>query len=68
MRIFKSAALLVFALTLATCTQAPAPPPAPVAQPTATNATVNPLFEQSNLIYQAPPFDRIKDSDYKPAI
>ena len=29
---------------------------------------MNPLFEQSNLLYQAPPFDRIKDSDYKPAI
>ncbi|MDP9362016.1 MAG: M3 family metallopeptidase [Acidobacteriota bacterium] len=37
-------------------------------QPAATTATVNPLFEQSTLPFQAPPFDRIKDIDYKPAI
>jgi len=28
----------------------------------------NPFFTQSNLPFQAPPFDKIKDSDYKPAI
>ena len=28
----------------------------------------NPFFEPSNLPFQAPPFDKIKDSDYKPAI
>ncbi|MDP9360558.1 MAG: dipeptidyl carboxypeptidase II, partial [Acidobacteriota bacterium] len=62
-----SKSLIITALlVLAACTQAPAP--APVTQPAATTATVNPLFEQSTLPFQAPPFDRIKDSDYKPAI
>src|SRR3954447_10078549 len=28
----------------------------------------NPFFEKSNLPFKAPPFDRIKDSDYQPAI
>ena len=28
----------------------------------------NPFAEPSSLPYQAPPFDRIKDSDYEPAI
>ena len=28
----------------------------------------NPFAKQSNLPYQAPPFDKIKDSDYQPAI
>lgn len=29
---------------------------------------VNPFFSESNLPYHAPPFDKIKDSDYAPAI
>jgi peptidyl-dipeptidase Dcp len=29
---------------------------------------MNPLFEASTLVYQAPPFDRIHDADYQPAI
>jgi peptidyl-dipeptidase Dcp len=28
----------------------------------------NPFFEKSSLPFEAPPFDRIKDSDYQPAI
>ena len=28
----------------------------------------NPFFKESSLPFQAPPFDRIKDSDYQPAI
>ncbi|MEJ2218071.1 MAG: peptidyl-dipeptidase Dcp [Gemmatimonadota bacterium] len=39
---------------------APAPPPAP--------ASTNPFFEPSTLPFHAPPFDRIHDADYKPAI
>jgi peptidyl-dipeptidase Dcp len=35
-----------------------------VAQPQA----INPFFTASTLPYQAPPFDKIKDSDYQPAI
>ena len=28
----------------------------------------NPFFEKSTLPFQAPPFDKIKDSDFQPAI
>ena len=31
-------------------------------------ATANPFFAASTLPFQAPPFDRIKDADYQPAI
>ena len=37
---------------------APAPPPAPP----------NPFLTKSPLLYEAPPFDKIHDSDYEPAI
>jgi len=40
------------------------PPPPPMAQPVETN----PFFEPSPLPLQAPQFDRIKDSDFQPAI
>jgi len=41
--------------------QQPGPTPAPA-------AATNPFFSASPLPYQAPPFDRIKESDYAPAI
>jgi peptidyl-dipeptidase Dcp len=49
---------------------APAPQAsAPVAAATSAEAThANPFFTASTLPYQAPPFDKIKDSDYQPAI
>ena len=68
-------ALIVFA-----CTQAPAPapmvaPPAPTVAPPAPAATAattstgpNPFFTQSTLQFQAPRFDKIKDTDYTPAL
>src|SRR5919199_3368370 len=31
-------------------------------------AGTNPFFNESTLPFQAPPFDKIKDSDYQPAI
>jgi len=31
-------------------------------------ADANPFFQRSTLIYQTPPFDKIKDADYTPAI
>jgi len=40
---------------------APPPPPPPVVPP-------NPFFAESTLPFQAPPFDRIGDSDYQPAL
>jgi len=53
-------------LTLSACSvfEKPVPPPPPpVAQP----AETNPLFSASPLPFQAPQFDRIKDSDFEPA-
>jgi peptidyl-dipeptidase Dcp len=38
------------------------------AQPAAETPRTNPLLTASPLPFQAPPFDRIKDSDYQPAI
>jgi peptidyl-dipeptidase Dcp len=35
---------------------------------TAAFGPANPFYEASSLPFQAPPFDRIKDSDYQPAI
>jgi peptidyl-dipeptidase Dcp len=67
-------------IALAACSQAPnntgsATPsssssaPAKAATTAATEATAsNPFFAASTLPYQAPPFDKIKDSDYQPAI
>ncbi len=37
-------------------------------RPAATAPAVNPFFEESTLPFHAPPFDKIKDSDYTPAI
>ncbi len=45
-------------------TPAPAPAPAPAAKP----ARTNPFFAESTLPFHAPPFDKIQDSDYEPAI
>jgi len=42
--------------------------PAAVAKGTAALAPDNPFAKASRLPYQAPPFDKIKDSDYQPAI
>ena len=39
----------------------------PLLSSTALAAPANPLFQASTLPYQAPPFDKIKDSDYVPA-
>ena len=43
-------------------------PPASVALPTPTPSRENPFFRASTLLYEAPPFDRILDSDYQPAL
>ena len=73
--------LIVIATTmaLAACSQQPngaATSPAPTASaapassaaPVATAMTSNPFFAASTLPYQAPPFDKIHDGDYQPAI
>jgi len=46
---------------------APAKPGSAVA-PVADANAANPFFAASTLPFQAPPFDKIKDSDYQPAI
>jgi peptidyl-dipeptidase Dcp len=40
----------------------------PVLSKMASAPAVNPFFSESTLPYHAPPFDKIKDSDYAPAI
>jgi len=35
---------------------------------TADSSSTNPLFTKSTLPFEAPPFDKIKDSDFKPAL
>ncbi|HTW48225.1 MAG TPA: M3 family metallopeptidase [Acidobacteriaceae bacterium] len=42
--------------------------PAPALAQTAAFGPSNPFFAPSTLPYHAPPFDRIRDSDYQPAI
>jgi peptidyl-dipeptidase Dcp len=58
---------IILAVSLSACA-ANAPHGAPM-KPTATApASTNPLLVKSPLLYEAPPFDRIKDADYEPAI
>ena len=73
--------LLVIATTiaLAACSQSPGsadatPAPAPTSTASASATapadamTSNPFFQASTLPFQAPPFDKITDADYQPAI
>ncbi|WP_027484845.1 peptidyl-dipeptidase Dcp [Rhodanobacter sp. OR87] len=62
-------------MALAACSQQPneaANPPAPAASVAAASSTTamtsNPFYSASTLPFQAPPFDKIKDADYQPAI
>jgi peptidyl-dipeptidase Dcp len=75
LRVPTSAALI---LILWGCAQAPPPAPTPVVAPQVVAAPApppelpppppNPFYTASTLPLLAPPFDRIKDTDYKPAI
>jgi len=78
-RLLTATALFVFACSHATPPPAPAPAPAPAPvvapapapeppPPPPPPPPQNPLFTASTLQYQAPPFDKIKDTDYQPAI
>src|SRR5580698_841707 len=42
--------------------------PVPTSAPTASFGPSNPFYAESTLPFHAPPFDKIKDSDYQPAI
>ena len=41
---------------------------AAAAAPAATDMSSNPFFNASTLPFEAPPFDKIHDADYQPAI
>src|SRR5918911_2341240 len=66
--------LLPLALGAAVCASALRPVPASSAQASraakapGTTDVMNPFFNESTLPFQAPPFDKIKDADYQPAI
>jgi len=62
--------LLVVAMTAAITTLSFGAEPAKTPEPAATpaSAAANPLFKASTLQYQAPPFDKIADADFQPAI
>jgi peptidyl-dipeptidase Dcp len=62
--------VIATAVVLAACSQQPqgtANSSAPAASAVAA-MTSNPFFSASTLPFQAPPFDKIKDGDYQPAI
>lgn len=72
----KNSALVASSVLLACATaQKPAaPPPAPVAEKAAPppapgpQTAANPLFEESQLPFHYPPFDKLHDADYAPAL
>ncbi|HEY8009678.1 MAG TPA: M3 family metallopeptidase [Rudaea sp.] len=57
----------VMGIALAACAPTPKKADAPKAQVAAAVAE-NPFFKASTLPFQAPPFDKIKDADFQPAI
>ena len=64
-RLLFAAATSVAIAACAPATKNEAPPSMPVV---AKPMDANPFFTASTLPYQAPPFDKIKDSDYQPAL
>ncbi|MCK9540134.1 peptidyl-dipeptidase Dcp [Dokdonella sp.] len=60
--------IILALLALAGCAQQPVAPETTPAAAAVSETTTNPFFEPSPLPFQAPPFDRIKDGDYQPAI
>ncbi len=73
MQIYRSILIAAGGLALAACATAAPPAATTVSSPTAPAASAvlpasNPFYAPSTLPFQAPPFDRIKNSDYLPAI
>ena len=60
--------LLTAGVVLAACAPAPHKAEAPASASAAKTVPENPFFGASTLPYQAPPFDKISDADYQPAI
>ncbi len=62
-------AMMNVCVTPAVTTAAAEPSDTSTTEPaTAAEGETNPFFQPSTLPFQAPPFDKIKDSDYKPAL
>ena len=64
-------ATLISAIVLGCAYTPPGTTPVPVTTATSSSPTLspsNPFYSASTLQYQAPPFDRIKDADFQPAI
>jgi peptidyl-dipeptidase Dcp len=59
---------IAMTIALAACAQTPQKTATQKTEATTAAAVVNPFFTASTLQYQAPPFDKIKDSDFQPAI
>src|SRR5262245_40757558 len=63
---------IVVSLLFSACAQLealPRPPPRPApSSPSALAPRLSPVVAGSPLPFQAPPFDRIQDTDYQPAI
>ena len=62
------ACLMAATLALGACSATPHKTAESKPLPTAEVVAVNPFFSASTLPFQAPPFDKIKESDYQPAI
>src|SRR4029079_1377631 len=60
--------LLLVAMTAAITTLASGAEPAKTSDAKPATAAANPFFQASTLQYQAPPFDKITDADFQPAI
>src|SRR5437868_6050163 len=66
--------IIVLSVAISASTAQPtmlaAAPALPAQTPSAPSlvAAPNPFFNESTLPFQAPPFDKIKDSDYQPAL
>ncbi|HEU4641978.1 MAG TPA: peptidyl-dipeptidase Dcp [Gemmatimonadaceae bacterium] len=65
-----SSMTIAIGVAAAGCTHAPPQGGAPAAPPPSASAAerTNPFFQPSTLPFQAPPFDRIHDADYQPAL
>lgn len=64
----RSTLIAAAALGVAGCATTTQQSAGPVAPSTGFNLSPNPFYAASTLQYQAPPFDKIKDTDYQPAM
>src|SRR5580704_19127457 len=60
--------MLLFMSTLIGAEAIAQSPPSPALAPTNDFGPSNPFYASSTLPFQAPPFDKIKDEDFQPAI